>query len=223
MRRPRWRRAAGPRALIAHSGRRDQIALPTIATMLRQQQAAAALAARLGLAPAAALPQLASLLGGQRRPQSSQAAPADTAEGPALPPFDFTPPPYTGPPKEEVLALRKQHLNPSECSAARGPWQACRQRQLPLGLGGAPPPLPVGLRLRRAGRLCRALTHGTSLLVEPACSDLPPLQEPGCGRAAGAGPAAAAPSAAAASWQCARHVLTRSLHPLLLPPRRLQS
>ena len=31
-----------------------------------------------------------------------------------LPPCAFTPPPYAGPPKSEVLALRKQFLNPGE-------------------------------------------------------------------------------------------------------------
>ena len=41
---------------------------------------------------------------------SSQAAPALTV--PELPPCDFIPPPYTGPSKDEVLALRKQFLNP---------------------------------------------------------------------------------------------------------------
>lgn len=49
---------------------------------------------------------------GQWRSLAGQAAPADAAEGPALPPCDFTPPAYTGPSKEEVLALRKAHLNP---------------------------------------------------------------------------------------------------------------
>jgi alanine-glyoxylate transaminase/(R)-3-amino-2-methylpropionate-pyruvate transaminase len=32
---------------------------------------------------------------------------------PELPPFDYTPKPYTGPSAEEVLALRKQFLNPA--------------------------------------------------------------------------------------------------------------
>lgn len=50
------------------------------------------------------------------RGAAGQAAPADSAEGPALPPFDWQPPAYTGPPKEEVLRLRKQHLSPGERS-----------------------------------------------------------------------------------------------------------
>src|SRR5258708_12883149 len=32
---------------------------------------------------------------------------------PEIPPFDYTPKPYTGPSAEEVLALRKQFLNPA--------------------------------------------------------------------------------------------------------------
>ena len=31
---------------------------------------------------------------------------------PALPPFDYKPRPYNGPPPEEVLKLRKEFLNP---------------------------------------------------------------------------------------------------------------
>ncbi len=88
------------------------------ATMLRQHQILRA-GARLGLgsAPWAAgggLPVSAALIGEQWRSQSSQAAPADSAEGPVLPPFDYQPPAWTGPSKEEVLRLRKEHLNPGE-------------------------------------------------------------------------------------------------------------
>lgn len=84
--------------------------------MLRQQHHLLR-AARLGLgaAPWAAggcPPVSAALIGEQWRPQSSQAAPADSGEGPALPPFDYQPPAWTGPSKEEVLRLRKAHLNP---------------------------------------------------------------------------------------------------------------
>lgn len=43
---------------------------------------------------------------------SSEAAPATT--GPELPPCDFVPPAYVGPSKAEVLALRKQFLNPGK-------------------------------------------------------------------------------------------------------------
>ncbi|GAV91672.1 Aminotran_3 domain-containing protein [Cephalotus follicularis] len=32
---------------------------------------------------------------------------------PKIPPFDYSPPPYTGPPGEEILAKRKQYLSPS--------------------------------------------------------------------------------------------------------------
>ncbi|KAI7843702.1 hypothetical protein COHA_002601 [Chlorella ohadii] len=85
--------------------------------MLRQHQILRA-GARLGLgsAPWAAgggLPVSAALIGEQWRSQSSQAAPADSAEGPVLPPFDYQPPAWTGPSKEEVLRLRKEHLNPA--------------------------------------------------------------------------------------------------------------
>lgn len=71
--------------------------------MLRLQQQAALRALRG--APAVA---------GQWRSLAGQAAPADAGEAPALPPCDFKPPAYTGPSKEEVLALRKAHLSPGE-------------------------------------------------------------------------------------------------------------
>ena len=45
------------------------------------------------------------------RGMATAPAPAP-AEGPALPRFEHTPAPYDGPPKEEVLALRKRFLNP---------------------------------------------------------------------------------------------------------------
>ena len=38
--------------------------------------------------------------------------PAVEPAEPQLPPFDHTPAPYHGPPKEEVHALRKQYLSP---------------------------------------------------------------------------------------------------------------
>lgn len=46
----------------------------------------------------------------QQRWQSSVPAPA--TEMPQMPAYDYTPPPYTGPSKEKVLALRKQYLSP---------------------------------------------------------------------------------------------------------------
>lgn len=45
------------------------------------------------------------------RGMATAPAPAP-AEGPALPHFEHTPVPYDGPPKDEVLALRKRFLNP---------------------------------------------------------------------------------------------------------------
>jgi hypothetical protein len=65
-----------------------------------------AIAARLPAAAQAACPWLA-------RPLAT--SPPDPAPGgalPQLPPFSYTPPPYEGPPKEEVLALRKRFLSP---------------------------------------------------------------------------------------------------------------
>ena len=38
-----------------------------------------------------------------------------------LPPFDYTPPPYTGPSREEVLALRRAHVNPAVFTLYRDP------------------------------------------------------------------------------------------------------
>ena len=46
------------------------------------------------------------------------------AEGPALPHFAHTPAPYDGPPKEEVLALRKRFLNPCAPALLRPSWSA---------------------------------------------------------------------------------------------------
>lgn len=43
------------------------------------------------------------------------------AEGPALPHYEHTPAPYEGPPKEEVLALRKRFLNPCAPALLRPP------------------------------------------------------------------------------------------------------
>ncbi|GAB4318803.1 MAG: hypothetical protein Kow0059_12570 [Candidatus Sumerlaeia bacterium] len=37
----------------------------------------------------------------------------DTGSLPPMPPCDFTPPPYTGPPREEVLATRRRFVNPA--------------------------------------------------------------------------------------------------------------
>jgi hypothetical protein len=51
------------------------------------------------------------------RPLSSLAAETETrsaeASLPQIPPFDYTPQPYNGPSAEEVLAKRKQFLNPA--------------------------------------------------------------------------------------------------------------
>lgn len=43
---------------------------------------------------------------------------------PEIPPFDYKPVPYTGPSKEEVLALRKKFLSPCK--------QGCRARECTL-------------------------------------------------------------------------------------------
>ena len=56
-----------------------------------------------------------------RRSQHSAAAlwrcltssPSAGSALPQLPPYDFIVPPYTGPPKEEVLALRRKFLSPA--------------------------------------------------------------------------------------------------------------
>jgi alanine-glyoxylate transaminase/(R)-3-amino-2-methylpropionate-pyruvate transaminase len=77
--------------------------------MLRQQRKALL---RLGSAQAAALAPSSGVIGGLWRSQSSQAAPVDIPAAPVLPPFDYVPPRYTGPSKEEVLSLRKQFLSP---------------------------------------------------------------------------------------------------------------
>jgi alanine-glyoxylate transaminase/(R)-3-amino-2-methylpropionate-pyruvate transaminase len=74
--------------------------------MLGQHQAGLLRAAR------SAWPAEKLLLAGLWRSQSSQAAPVDVDKLPSLPPFDYTPPPYAGPSKQEVLAMRKQYLSP---------------------------------------------------------------------------------------------------------------
>ena len=44
---------------------------------------------------------------------SAASVPAEAPEAsPQLPPFDYEPMPYTGPSKDAVRSLRKQHLNP---------------------------------------------------------------------------------------------------------------
>ena len=96
--------------------------------MLRQQQTALL---RLGSAQAAALAPNSGLVGGLWRGQSSQAAPVDTPVAPALPPFDYVPPKYTGPSKEEVLSLRKQFLSPG--AQCRRCWGPVGKRMGPLG------------------------------------------------------------------------------------------
>ena len=51
-------------------------------------------------------------LGCLRGLASQPAEAAAAASAPALPPFNYTPPPYAGPSKEEVLATRRQFLSP---------------------------------------------------------------------------------------------------------------
>jgi alanine-glyoxylate transaminase/(R)-3-amino-2-methylpropionate-pyruvate transaminase len=53
------------------------------------------------------------LLGALRSFASQPAAQHDTTL-PQMPPFNYTPAPYTGPSKEEVIALRKKYLSPGE-------------------------------------------------------------------------------------------------------------
>lgn len=66
---------------------------------LRKQQGGSA---------AALLPEALGFLGGRRALSS-------------LPAFDYKPKPYVGPSKDEVLAMRKAHLSPSELTL--GPAQ----------------------------------------------------------------------------------------------------
>ena len=101
--------------------------------MLRRQQTLLR-AARLGAAQAATLEQA---IGSAWRAHSSQAAPADIPAGPVLPPFDYVPPKYTGPSKEEVLALRKQYLSPGKGNVAPADRRRGQRhtRQLPALAG----------------------------------------------------------------------------------------
>ncbi|KAK4749524.1 hypothetical protein SAY87_026973 [Trapa incisa] len=48
-----------------------------------------------------------------RRSFSQAAAPLREAKLPRMPVFDYTPPPYSGPPAAEILAKRKEYLSPS--------------------------------------------------------------------------------------------------------------
>lgn len=43
----------------------------------------------------------------------SQTAQQNDPPLPRMPPFDFTPPPYTGPSADEILAKRREYLNPA--------------------------------------------------------------------------------------------------------------
>lgn len=54
----------------------------------------------------------ASSLSQHIRGMASEPATAHEKAPPQLPPYDYKPRPYTGPSKEEVLALRKQYLSP---------------------------------------------------------------------------------------------------------------
>eukprot|EP00951_Prasinocladus_malaysianus_P018043 scaffold143284_cov42-Prasinocladus_malaysianus.AAC.1 len=45
---------------------------------------------------------------------SAEAARAGGAAPPKMPPFDYTPMPYDGPSKEEVMQLRSTYLNPGK-------------------------------------------------------------------------------------------------------------
>ena len=58
------------------------------------------------------LQQLACRIKGTSFTRSLTALPEVASEGPKLPPFDYVPPPYDGPSKEEVMATRKQFLSP---------------------------------------------------------------------------------------------------------------
>lgn len=42
-----------------------------------------------------------------------------------MPAFDYSPPAYTGPSKEEVLRMRKQHLSPGETDTEHVPLPRC--------------------------------------------------------------------------------------------------
>jgi len=53
----------------------------------------------------------------QLRTYASHPAAAHEKAPPQMPPFDYQPQPYVGPSKEEVLALRKKFLSPSELRA----------------------------------------------------------------------------------------------------------
>lgn len=47
-------------------------------------------------------------------PQQSQSSlQHNEASLPKMPPFDYTPPPYTGPSAEEIFKKRKEYLNPA--------------------------------------------------------------------------------------------------------------
>lgn len=55
-----------------------------------------------------------SLLSGALRSFAAQPAAQHDKQLPQMPPFKHTPAPYTGPSKEEVIALRKKYLSPGE-------------------------------------------------------------------------------------------------------------
>ena len=69
------------------------------------------------------------MAGAQQRAQASLAA-RDMSE-PKLPPFAHEPAAYTGPSKQEVIDLRKRHLNPGEQGLHLG--QAGKSRGHSLG------------------------------------------------------------------------------------------
>lgn len=129
--------------------------------MLRQSSSLLAQGAAGGFGPSASpLSRLAAIAW---RGAAGQAAPVDSPEGPALPPFDYQPPAYTGPPKEEVLALRKQHLSPG-VSHERGGGADSRQPTIPPPLPG----LAASNRLHLPPTAQPLLCPPSPLLLQPS-------------------------------------------------------
>ena len=60
---------------------------------------------------------LARVANAQGRGVASLAEPVETASVPTMPPCEFTPLPYDGPSREEVLSLRKRFLSPGAMHA----------------------------------------------------------------------------------------------------------
>lgn len=76
------------------------------------------------------------------------------SRGPRMPAFDYSPPEYTGPSKQEVLHMRKHHLSPGEMHTMPAP--ALPSQQSPFHMRLRAPAAPASNRQSEPGRARQA-------------------------------------------------------------------